>query len=158
MSVLSSIGLYSVLILGVFSLFLLKSKPKYMVIFFVGFVVNFIGNIILKYIFFQPLPNINKETFYTELKYKYNDNIFSIHPKFLDIPSGHLQNLSYIIVFMSNFIQSRLEYFIYFSIPLISIYFVYINHYHTLISGTTGVIIGSFTGYLVYQFAKKRIN
>jgi hypothetical protein len=149
---------YSTYILLAFSLFVLRENPIYSFVFLVGYMLNSLLNIVLKYIFFQTIPSIDKEKFYTELKYKYNNNILSVGPSLLDIPSGHLQVFFYIIFFIFHFPLSKLDYFVYFSLMALSFYFIYVKQYHSLTSCITGAVIGSVMGYYFYQIAKKRIK
>ena len=149
---------YSYFILVAFSLFILKGKSIYSMIFLFGYLISGLLNVILKYVFFIPRPDIDKEKIYTDLKYKYNNNRLFIPTGNLDFPSGHTQLLFYIMIFMFQFPLTNLQYFIFIASSTLEFYYIYEKNCHTFLSCIVGALLGACLGYVFHLQAKKMIK
>jgi len=140
------------------SIFILKNKPIYLSMFIFGYLVCCLLNVVLKYVFFIPRPDLDKEKFYTDLKYKYNNNRLFIPTNHLDFPSGKTQQLFYIIIFMFQFPLTNLQYFIFIVLSILEFYCMYEKNYHTFFSCIVGALLGACLGYVFHLQAKKMIK
>jgi membrane-associated phospholipid phosphatase len=157
-NIFENITKYSYFILVTFSLFILKGKPIYSMIFLFGYLISGLLNVVLKYVFFIPRPDLDKEKFYTDLKYKYNNNRLFIPTGNLDFPSGHAQLLFYIMIFMFQFPLTNLQYFLYIGLSLLEFYYIYDKNYHSFIACIVGALLGACLGYVFHLQAKKMIK
>jgi membrane-associated phospholipid phosphatase len=127
-------------------------------VFIFGYLISWVLNAILKYIFFIPRPDLDKEKFYTDLKYNHNNNRLFIPTGKLDFPSGHIQLLFYIMVFMFHFPLTNLQYFLYIGLSVLEFYYIYEKNYHSFLSCIVGALVGAYLGYVFYIQAKKLIK
>jgi len=157
-NIFQRIAKYSYYILAALSLFILKDKPIYSMVFIFGYLITVLLNVVLKYIFFMPRPDLDKEKFYIDLKYNHNNNRLFIPTGNLDFPSGHMQLLFYIMVFMFHFPLTNLQYFLYIGLSVLEFYYIYDKNYHSFIACIVGALLGACLGYVFHLQAKKMIK
>lgn len=155
-NIIDYIGFYTPLIIFLISLYLLFYKQLYLYYFLAGLVINNILNIILKLIIKEPRPNNEFKTI--ELAVKHGETIY--FDKF-GMPSGHLQNTLYILVYTLLVIgptKFANLFILYFILAIICGYQRFITRKHTILQIIIGSVIGSIIGYITYLFANKHIK
>ena len=155
-TIIDYIGFFTPLILFLISLYLLFYKQLYLYYFLGGLVINNIANIILKLLIKEPRPNNEFKTI--ELAVKHGENI---HFDKFGMPSGHLQNSFYILVYSLLVIGptkfSNL-FILYIILAIICGYQRFITNNHNILQLIIGSIIGSIIGYITYLFSNKHIK
>ena len=149
MSILKKLAKKSYYILIIYSFIKLNLKQFYRNLFALGVLVTVIVNVILKFIFFHHRPDISERKFNEMIKKR------SISPGMLDFPSGHMQLLFFICVFMFNIGLTIGECFGFLFFLGISLYYLVKDYYHSNLAIIVGSVIGSITGYIFYEFTKK---
>lgn len=146
--VLYQIGANGPLFMVAFSLLLLKSYPKYFVLFLLGSFMNAIVNYLLKGLIAQPRPDDDK----VELEKAYR--------KILDfnrfgMPSGHTQIAFFTTVFVYLATQDIRVLVGFFILSLIVV-FQRVHYKHHFLSQTmVGALVGSLLGWLTFQYGLK---
>lgn len=149
MTFLKKLGRYSCNILIIYSFIKLNSKQFYRNIFAMGVLVTAIVNVVLKFIYFERRPDISERKFNEMIKKR------SIYPGMLDFPSGHMQLLFFICIFMFNIGLTIPECFGFLFFLGICLYCIIKNYYHSNLAVIVGSAIGSIFGYIFYEFTKK---
>lgn len=152
---IETIRTYNDFILLVASLFILKSTTFYSMIFVIGYFVNWLLNYVLKRVYAIPRPFVDKEIFYRDLKYKYDNNIFYIPFELLDFPSGHIQRTLFTVIFMFQFPLTNPQYLFYIFMTFANIYAIYVKNERSIGAGIVGALLGIFMGYSCYNIGKK---
>jgi len=154
--IIDYIGFFAPLILFLISLYLLLYKQFYLYYFLGGLVLNNIVNILLKLLIKEPRPN--NEYKIIELAIKHGE---TIHFDKFGMPSGHLQNTFYILLYTLLVIgptKFANLFILYFILAIICSYQRFITNKHTILQIIIGSIIGSIMGYITYLFANKHIK
>ena len=149
---IDTIGFFAPLILFMFSVLLLRHMSNYLLFYIVGTVLNNILHIILKLIIKEPRPS--KDQKFIEIGVT-NGALISFD-KFC-MPSGHAQNCSFSLAFITLVFNNPFITTIYLIISLISIMQRYKYNNHTVLQLIIGFIIGLIAGYITYLFGSKHI-
>ena len=149
---IDTIGFFAPLILFMFSVLLLRHMSNYLLFYIVGTVLNNILHIILKLIIKEPRPS--KDQKFIEIGVT-NGALISFD-KF-GMPSGHAQNCSFSLAFITLVFNNPFITTIYLIISLISIMQRYKYNNHTVLQLIIGFIIGLIAGYITYLFGSKHI-
>jgi membrane-associated phospholipid phosphatase len=142
---LSHIGLYAPIILFVLSLFLLRNMRVYLQFFVSGFILNNILNIILKLVIKEPRPTQDQKAIEIGVV-----NGARIGFDKFGMPSGHAQNCSYCLAFITMTLNNPFLTAIYSVISVISLFQRYLYNNHTILQLLVGIIVGGGFGYLTY--------
>lgn len=146
------IGLYAPIILFILSLFLLRNMTTYLRFFVSGFILNNILNIILKLAIKEPRPTKDQKAIEIGVV-----NGARISFDKFGMPSGHAQNCSYCLTFITMAINDPFITALYLIISVISLFQRYLYNNHTFLQLIIGFAIGSGFGILVYQLGNKYI-
>jgi membrane-associated phospholipid phosphatase len=149
---IDGIGFFAPVILFGLSCLLLRHMSSYLKFYLVGTVLNNILNILLKLAIKEPRPS--KDQKFIEIGVT-NGAIISFD-KF-GMPSGHAQNCSFSLAFITFVFNNPFITTIYLIISLISIMQRYMYNNHTVLQLIIGFIIGLIAGYLTYLFGSKHI-
>ena len=145
---LDYIGVFAYVILFLLTIFLLQNKIKYLKVFVVGFILNYMLNAILKYAIREPRPSedsrlIEKERVGFD---KYG------------MPSGHAQKTGFCLSYITLVLNNPLITGIYLVITAISLHQRYKYSNHTILQLVVGLVIGIIAGYLAYHVGNKWIK
>jgi len=147
------IGLFAPVILLILTIFFLRNMTTYLNFFIIGFILNNILNIILKFFIKEPRPTEDQKAIEIAI---FNGNRFGID-KF-GMPSGHAQNcgfsLSFIVMVLNNYYVTTL----YILISVMSLFQRYLYKNHTILQLSVGFIVGIIFGYITYLFGKKYVE
>ncbi len=152
-SIFSPIGYAGPLLLFFLSLFILREKLKWMIIYLIGFFCNSLVNIIIKHIVRQPRPSDNPELINMLL----NSGRELSFDKY-GMPSGHAQSVFYSTIFIFMVTKNVYILFLYALISLITITQRYINKRHSLLQVFVGLIIGCIIGYFMFLYGETKIK
>ncbi len=147
------IGFLGPYILFVYSLFVLRSKPNYLAIYSIGFVLNFILNTLLKGIIKEPRPSTNKEIIAImdqAGKYIPFDNY--------GMPSGHAQMAFFSVAYLYMVTKNVKVLLLSSAIAIITILQRVYTGRHSVLQILVGGVIGSIVGYLFYLYGEKIIK
>lgn len=155
------LGYYGPIILLLTSIFLLRNKNTFLVYYIFGYIINIIINMLLKYIIKNPRPDEDLSIFNASKTHGVR-NMFDKY----GMPSGHIQNLLYSIVFIYYTIlyktsSSSSNFYIiscYILITLNTCYQRVKYKNHTILQVIIGGICGSIIGYLFYYMSSKKIT
>ena len=143
---LDYIGVCAYVILFLLTIFLLQNKIKYLQVFVVGFILNYMLNAILKYAIREPRPSRDPDNWERAGFEKYG------------MPSGHAQKTGFCLSYITLVLNNPLITGIYLVITAISLYQRYKYFNHTVLQLAVGVIIGMLAGYLAYHIGNKWIQ
>jgi membrane-associated phospholipid phosphatase len=145
---LDYIGVFAYVILFLLTIFLLQNKIKYLKVFVVGFIMNYVLNAILKYAIREPRPSEDSRLLENERvgfdKY--------------GMPSGHAQKSGFCLAYITLVLNNPLITGIYLVITAISLYQRYKYSNHTILQLIVGLVIGILVGYLAYHVGNKWIK
>jgi dolichyldiphosphatase len=150
---IDKLGFLTPIILFIISFYLLFTKQSYLYYFLGGLVINNILNIILKLLIKEPRPNSEFKNI--ELAVKNGD---SIHFNKFGMPSGHLQNSLYILIYSLLSIGPSNMFILYIILIVICAYQRFITYNHTILQLIFGSMVGSIIGYITYLFANTKIK
>jgi membrane-associated phospholipid phosphatase len=143
---LDYIGVCAYVILFLLTIFLLQNKIKYLQVFVVGFILNYMLNAILKYAIQEPRPSRDPDNWERVGFNKYG------------MPSGHAQKAGFCLSYITLVLNNPLITGIYLVITAISLYQRYKSLNHTVLQIVVGFVIGIIVGYLAYHIANKWIK
>ena len=146
------IGLFAPIILLFLSLFLLRNKKKYLYLFFYGFILNNILNIILKVAIKEPRPTDEQKVIEIGIA---NGARISIDK--LGMPSGHAQNCAYCLAFITMVFNDPFITAFYTIITFNTLFQRYLYNNHTILQLVIGSFIGLLFGFIIYTIANKNI-
>jgi len=146
------IGLFAPIILLFLSLFLLRNKKKYLYYFFYGFVLNNILNIILKVAIKEPRPTTEQKVIEIGIA-----NGARISFDKFGMPSGHAQNCSYCLAFITMVFYDPFITAFYIVITFNTLFQRYLYNNHTILQLIIGCFIGLLFGFIIYNIANKNI-
>jgi membrane-associated phospholipid phosphatase len=161
-SVIDIFGTMGPAISAIISISILKNKTNYLVYYLFGLLSDNILNILLKGVFKQFRPDLNKYIDPDELKialhnkrrFIYVDGIpFDIY----GMPSGHVQSCFYTMTFLFFTNKSYKQFILFLFISLITAYQRIEKKYHDLFQVVIGAFVGICTGYLFYYLSSRHI-
>jgi len=152
-NIFAFIGATGPILLFILSLFLLRSKPIYLLFYVMGFIVNIGLNFILKITIKDPRPKEDIVLFELALQ----------HGKRMDMdkfgmPSGHAQSVGYSCAFIFLTICNMYTVWSYLVISLITMMQRYAYNNHTISQIVMGYIIGILVALMVYLVSNKFIK
>jgi membrane-associated phospholipid phosphatase len=168
-NIIDKIAIYAVIIVFFISSLLLHNTSNILIIFIIGYIGNYILNLLLKMILKYPRPIENKHIFDIQMKHNsFLPNKFGLPfgPNRYGMPSGHAQNIMFCIVFVYFALQNKKPYhisnilwvFILFLFLILSAYYKIYNKAHTLFQFLVGMIIGGLMGYFSFYIFEKTIQ
>ena len=146
-------GFYGPYVLFLVSLYFLLSKEIYLKLFVVGYFLNALFNIILKYFIQEPRPNRDIHQF----------NALKEHNKHIPfnwygMPSGHAQMSLYCTIYVYN-ATKNLYILLFFSLmSMITIIQRVYYKKHTIAQCFVGSVVGSLVGYLFYIWTRNYLS
>jgi membrane-associated phospholipid phosphatase len=146
------IGLFAPIILLFLSLFLLRNKKKYLYLFFYGFILNNILNIILKVAIKEPRPTDEQKVIEIGIA-----NGARISFDKFGMPSGHAQNCAYCLAFITMVFNDPFITAFYTIITFNTLFQRYLYNNHTILQLVIGSFIGLLFGFIIYTIANKNI-
>jgi len=129
------------------SIYFLFDKLAYLSVYFVGFFLNILLNVILKSLIQEPRPTEDKRLFNLELLNKRRIG----HDRY-GMPSGHAEGVFYSTVFIFLTLKNKWIGFTYFLISLITCYQRVAYKNHTFQQVLIGSIVGAFMGFFFYYY------
>jgi membrane-associated phospholipid phosphatase len=147
------IGLYTPIILFIFTIFLLRNMTTYLYFFTCGYILNNILNIGLKLFIKEPRPSKDQKAIEIGIV-----NGARISFDKFGMPSGHAQNCGYCLLFTIMTINDTFINIIYIIITIICLFQRYLYNNHTFLQLIIGFIIGIIFGYITYLSANKHIT
>ena len=151
--ILNYLGLYAPLILFVVSIFLLRNMKTYLYFFVIGFGLNNVLNIILKILIKEPRPTKDQRA----IEIGIINGAYINFDKF-GMPSGHAQNCTYCLSFITLVLNDPIITILYLILTIISIIQRYLNYRHTILQLLVGSLIGIGFGYQMYIYTNKSIK
>lgn len=151
-TILDIIGYSAPGIMLVASIIILRNKRNYLYYFIIGYVLTGILNALLKFIIKEPRPGNDWEILQLGITH---GKRFSFD-KF-GMPSGHAQHCGYILAFTAFVLNDPLITGTYSILTLICMYQRYLYENHSIKQVLVGVVVGLFTGYLMYLVATKKL-
>jgi len=155
----NEIGSFGPIILIFLSMYLLWNKNNLFFYYTVGVFIDNILNLILKGLFLQPRPSIEKKEFDLALKHGkrfiFKDGIpYDI----LGMPSGHSQSSFFSTVFIYLSLRKNNIGYTYLAISLLTMMQRVMYGHHTILQVIVGAVIGSVVGYLFYYLATEKVK
>ena len=144
-------GFYGPQILFIFSIFFLRKKINFMIIYIIGFVINILLNYFLKGLFQQPRPTDEIHLFKMEELYRKKLGFEKY-----GMPSGHAQMVFYSTIFNYYLLGDVKIAFLYLIISLITCYQRIENKNHTLFQVIIGSFVGMFVGFIFFNIGEKQ--
>lgn len=152
-------GRFSPIILIFTSMYLLWNKHNLFFFYTIGVFIDNILNVILKGLFLQPRPNIDKKEFDLVLKHGKRFLFKDGMPYDLfGMPSGHSQSTLFSTVFIYLSLRNNNIGYTYIAISLLTMLQRVLYNEHSVLQVCVGAIIGCFTGYLFYYIANKKVK
>jgi membrane-associated phospholipid phosphatase len=148
---LDYIGVCAYVILFLLTIFLLQNKIKYLKVFVVGFIMNYMLNAILKYAIREPRPSEDSRLIAVPIKERVGFDKYGM-------PSGHAQKSGFCLSYITLVLNNPLITGIYLVITAISLYQRYKYSNHTILQLVVGLVIGIIAGYLAYHVGNKWIK
>lgn len=146
------IGQFAPIILFILSGILLRNMKIYLQYFIYGFLLNNILNILLKLAIKQPRPSKDEKSIEIAVV-----NGVRVGFDRFGMPSGHAQNCSYCLAFITFVLKEPFITGFYVILTAISLLQRYLYNNHTFLQLIIGFIIGTIFGYLTYLFGNKTI-
>jgi membrane-associated phospholipid phosphatase len=139
----------------IFSLYLLSDKQNLQFYYLIGFVINSILNLILKGIIRQPRPCDDEKNFNIALK-NIPETIFKDGVPFniFGMPSGHAQSALYSTTYIFLSLKNIKVLLFYVFLSIIIVLQRIMKQFHTVFQVVVGLFIGSFMGYVAFNFAE----
>jgi membrane-associated phospholipid phosphatase len=131
------------------SIYFLFDKLTFLSVYFVGFFLNILLNVILKSLIQEPRPTEDKRLFNLELLNKKRIG----HDRY-GMPSGHAEGVFYSTAFIFLTLKNKWIGLSYLLISLITSYQRVEYKNHTFKQVLIGGIIGTFMGFFFYYYGK----
>jgi membrane-associated phospholipid phosphatase len=145
---LYGIGFFSEFIMPIMVIYLLYSKWFSISIFFVGYIINALCNIVLKGLLHGRRPT-NPTAFLA------NEKFNKTGPQQYGMPSGHSQNVFYCIAYLYSSIPKQIDWILLsFIIGILTILERYVFHNHTIGQLIVGAIVGFVIGSVSFSIGK----
>ena len=152
-------GSFGPVILIFLSMYLLWNKNNLFFYYTVGVFIDNILNIILKGLFLQPRPFIEKKDFDLALKYGKRFVFKDGMPyDILGMPSGHSQSSFFSTVFIYFSLRKNNIGYTYLAISLLTMIQRVVYNHHSVLQVCVGATIGCCTGYLFYYIANEKVK
>jgi membrane-associated phospholipid phosphatase len=146
------IGMLAPAILFILSIFLLRNMKTYLRFFVFGFILNNILIVILKLAIKEPRPTEEQKAIEIGIV-----NGARISFDKFGMPSGHAQNCSFCLAFITMLLNNPYITGLYTIISFNSIFQRYLYNNHTILQLIVGTIVGTIFGYIMYTIANKNI-
>jgi membrane-associated phospholipid phosphatase len=146
------IGMLAPAILFILSIFLLRNMKKYLRFFVFGFILNNILIVILKLAIKEPRPTEEQKVIEIGIV-----NGARIGFDKFGMPSGHAQNCSFCLAFITMVLNNPYITGLYTIITFNSLFQRYLYNNHTILQLIVGSIVGTIFGYIMYMIANKNI-
>lgn len=152
-------GSFGPLILIFISMYLLWNKHNLFFYYTVGIFIDNIINLILKGLFLQPRPSIDKKDFDLALKHGKRFIFKDGMPyDMFGMPSGHSQSSFFSTVFVYLSLKKNNIAYIYLTISLLTMLQRVVYNHHSVLQVCVGATIGSITGYSFYSIANEKVK
>ena len=152
-------GRFGPVILIFISMYILWNKNNLFFYYTVGVFIDNILNLILKGLFLQPRPNVEKKEFELALKYGKRFIFKDGMPYDLfGMPSGHSQSAFFSTVFIYLCLRKNNIGYTYLAISLLTMIQRVLYNHHSVLQVCVGATIGCFTGYLFYCIANEKVK
>jgi membrane-associated phospholipid phosphatase len=148
--IVDTIGYLGPQLLFISSIYFLFDKYTSLAVYFIGFFVNILLNIILKSYIQQPRPSEDKRLFNLEIL-----NGKRIGYDRYGMPSGHAEGVFYSTAFIFLTLKNKWVGLIYLLISLITSYQRVAYKNHTFSQVFIGGLIGIFMGMFFYYYSMK---
>lgn len=154
-TIFNYLGKYGPIIMLIFSLYLLSDKQNLQFYYLIGLVINSILNLILKGIIRQPRPCDDEKNFNIALK-NIPETIFKDGVPFniFGMPSGHAQSALYSTTYIFLSLKNIKVLLFYVFLSIIIVLQRIMKQFHTVFQVVVGLFIGSFMGYVAFNFAE----
>jgi membrane-associated phospholipid phosphatase len=157
MNILYELGIYSPILLIIFSFNLLWNKNLLFFYYTIGVFLNSLLNIILKGIIQEPRPLLDSKNLSImklhKKEYLFQNGIpFDIY----GMPSGHAQSAFFSTIFI--YLSFKKINYIYIILTLITCYNRIAYNYHSISQVIVGSFIGLSFGYFIYNLARDKIK
>jgi membrane-associated phospholipid phosphatase len=141
------------------SMYLLWNKHNLFFYYTIGVFIDNILNLILKGLFLQPRPNIDRKEFDLVLKHGKRFIFKDGMPYDLfGMPSGHAQSSLFSTVFIYLCLRKNNIGYTYLAISLLTMLQRVVYNQHSILQVCVGAIIGCSTGYLFYYMANEKVK
>jgi membrane-associated phospholipid phosphatase len=152
-------GSFGPILLIFLSMYLLWNKNNLFFYYTVGVFIDNILNLVLKGLFLQPRPSIDKKDFDLALKHGKRFLFKDGMPyDMFGMPSGHSQSSFFSTVFVYLSLRKNNIGYTYLAISLLTMLQRVICNHHSVLQVCVGAVIGSFTGYLFYYIANEKVK
>jgi membrane-associated phospholipid phosphatase len=152
-------GSFGPIILIFLSMYLLWNKQNLFFYYTVGVFIDNILNLVLKGLFLQPRPSIDKKDFDLALKHGKRFLFKDGMPyDMFGMPSGHSQSSLFSTVFIYLSLRKNNIGYTYLAISLLTMLQRVIYNHHTILQVCVGATIGSITGYVFYSIANEKVK
>jgi membrane-associated phospholipid phosphatase len=152
-------GSFGPIILIFLSMYLLWNKNNLFFYYTVGVFIDNILNLVLKGLFLQPRPSIDKKDFDLALKHGKRFLFKDGMPyDMFGMPSGHSQSSLFSTVFIYLSLRKNNIGYTYLAISLLTMLQRVIYNHHTILQVCVGATIGSITGYVFYSIANEKVK
>jgi len=152
-------GRFGPIILIFLSMYLLWNKNNLFFYYTVGVFIDNILNVVLKGLFLQPRPNIDKKEFDLVLKHGKRFIFKDGMPyDMFGMPSGHSQSVFFSTVFIYLSLRKNNIGYTYLAISLLTMLQRVLYNHHSVLQVCVGAIVGSITGYLFYSIANEKVK
>jgi membrane-associated phospholipid phosphatase len=159
MNLFNEIGGKGPFILSVLSIYLLWDRSNLLFYYLIGFVCDFILNLVLKGIIQQPRPCFNTREVQLALRnnkrYVEKDGILY---DLYGMPSGHTESVLYSTVFVYLALRKTNCLYFYLLMCAITMCQRVVFKYHTIPQIIVGAPIGALLAYLIYTLAEKKLK
>lgn len=145
-------GMLAPYFLILLTIFLLRNMKTYLQFFVYGIILNNILIVILKLAIKEPRPNTEEKA----IEIGVINGARISFDKF-GMPSGHAQNCSFCLAYITMVLNDPFVTGLYTIITLNSLFQRYLYNNHTILQLIVGIIIGTTFGYLMYVVANKNI-
>lgn len=153
---LLTIGNFGPLILFTISLYLLRKTSNALYYYLIGFLFNFLLNVILKLTFKQPRPRDNEDLFKLILNYTTKNKCILPYDIY-GMPSGHSQSVIFSTIFIYLMFKNTNLTLLFLLISIITIFQRVIELHHTVFQVIIGSLIGLIFGYFIFSMFKQKM-
>ena len=152
-------GAFGPIILIFLSMYLLWNKHNLFFYYTVGVFIDNILNLILKGLFLQPRPTIDKKVFDLALKHGKRFIFKDGMPYYLfGMPSGHSQSSFFSTIFVYLSLRKNNIGYTYLAISLLTMLQRVVYNHHSVLQVCVGAIIGCCSGYFFYYLANEKVK
>lgn len=150
-------GSFGPIILIFLSMYLLWNKNNLFFYYTVGVFIDNILNLILKGLFLQPRPSIDKKEFELALKHGKRFLFKDGMPyDMFGMPSGHSQSSLFSTMFIYLSLKNTNITYTYLTISLLTMIQRVVYNHHNVSQVCVGAVVGCCSGYLFYYIATQK--